>query len=225
MHRLPVRGLEAARRFVEAVGFCTWGPVPGVDFPNLAEAMGHTAWTVMGETWGWKDDIHFQHRLYYARVIAGQPSFIAPDFLPDFVAALGVRGSAERDPLALYESGRLARPALQVYECLREEGRQSSAVLRHVSGSRTASALERALTELQRRFLICKVDVTGRTRGTYGYVWDLAERFWPEEFNDAARTAQGAARARLRSRLTQFGLNTAEEGRPERERKLFLWAP
>ena len=39
---------------------------------------------------------------------------------------------------------------------------------------------ERALLELQRRFLICKVDVTGRTRGTYAYVWDLAERFWPE---------------------------------------------
>jgi hypothetical protein len=31
-------------------------------------------------------------------------------------------------------------------------------------------AIERALVELQRRFLICKVDLTGRTRGCNGYL-------------------------------------------------------
>ncbi len=83
-----VRSLKEAEVFVKSLGFCTWAPIPGRSFPNLADAMGETAWSVMGRTWYWKDDVHFQRRLYYAKVIAGQPSFIAPDYLPDFVAGL-----------------------------------------------------------------------------------------------------------------------------------------
>jgi hypothetical protein len=32
--------------------------VPGLDFPNLAEAMGETASSVLDRTWFWKDDLH-----------------------------------------------------------------------------------------------------------------------------------------------------------------------
>jgi len=49
-HRLwprPVRTRADATAFVRAVGFCTWGPIDGLDFPNVAEAMGRTAWTVI----------------------------------------------------------------------------------------------------------------------------------------------------------------------------------
>ena len=44
---------------------------------------------VMEQTWLWKDDVHLEKRLYYGKIIRGQPSFIAPEFLPDFVAGLG----------------------------------------------------------------------------------------------------------------------------------------
>jgi hypothetical protein len=67
--------------------------------------------------------------------------------------------------------------------------------------------------------LICKVDLTGRTRGTYSYVWDLAERFWPEEFAEARRTPVVAARANIRERLRSFGI----EPTAALEAKLFLW--
>jgi hypothetical protein len=81
------------------------------------------------------------------------------------------------------------------------------------------TATERAFTELQRRFLICKVDLTGRTRGTYSYIWDMAERFWPQVFEDALQTWPHAARQRIRTQLQFFGL----EPTAELEQKLFLW--
>jgi hypothetical protein len=73
--------------------------------------------------------------------------------------------------------------------------------------------------ELQRRFLVCKVDLTGRTRGTYSYVWDLAERFWPQAFVDAHHTSPTAARSKIRSQLREFGLSPS----PQLEQHLFLW--
>jgi hypothetical protein len=77
----------------------------------------------------------------------------------------------------------------------------------------------RALIDLQRRFVVCKVGLTGRTRGTYSYVYDLAERFWPEEFTVAGETGVGEARDRIRDRLRWFGI-TPDSALEER---LFLW--
>jgi hypothetical protein len=78
---------------------------------------------------------------------------------------------------------------------------------------------ERALVELQRRFLGCKVDLTGRTRGTYSYIWDLAERFWPEAFEIANQLDAGSARERIREQLRISGI----EPNAKIEQKLFLW--
>jgi len=219
-HRLwrrPVRTPADATAFVQALGFCTWGPIDGLAFPNVAEAMGRTAWTVMDVTWGWKDDVHMQRKAHYGKIIKGQPSFITPDFLPDFVAAVGGRGlQVERDPSRLYAEGRLPRNAHVIFEHLRSSGRASSGELRRIAGS---DGFDRALVELQRRFVICKVDLAGRTRGTYAYVWDLGERFWPDAYAEAAGTSPGAARSRIRGRLREFGL----EPDPALESRLFLW--
>ncbi len=217
----PVRSHRDALAFVETLGFCTWGPLPRLAFPNLAEAMGETAWSVMGRTWFWKDDVHLQRRLYYGKIIAGQPSFVAPDYLPDFIAALGGRGQEiERNPEVLYEEGRVSRGALRIYEALESQPRQASGTLRRTLETRSGS-IERALVELQRRFLICKAELTGRTRGTYSYVWDLAERFWPEPFEEARGTGTAVARRRLRHRLRDFGLVPDEA----LESRLFWWRP
>jgi hypothetical protein len=88
----PITRLEEALAFINECGFCTWGPVPRLSFPNLAEAMGETATSVLDRTWSWKDDLHFEQKLYYGKIIAGQPSFLAPDYLPDFISALAGRG-------------------------------------------------------------------------------------------------------------------------------------
>jgi hypothetical protein len=218
----PIDSPEAALAFVEACGFCTAGPVPGVDMPNLAEALNTSAFSVWYSAWGWKDDLHFEKRLYYARLIRAQPTFISCDYLPDLIAALGGRGQeVERDPGRLYQAGRLSREAFVLYQSLLEHPEQPTRELRARTGLRHASAAaERALHELQRRFLICKVDLTGRTRGTYSYIWDLAERFWPDAFEEARLTAPSVARSRIRERLGRFGVVPSAA----LEARLFLWS-
>jgi hypothetical protein len=221
----PIQGPEDAAAFVAALGFCTWGPVLGVPFPNLAEAMGETALSVLNRTWFWKDDLHFDRRVYYARVVRGQPSFLAPEYLPDFVAALaGLGHQRERDVDQLYLNGRLSREARMLYHYLVDHPATPTRALRRGAGVASkdlAAVTERALVELQRRFLVCKVDLTGRTRGTYSYVWDLAERFWPEDFAAAAGTSAAAAKSRIRTQLASFGLTAT----PLLEQRLFLWSP
>ena len=219
----PIKEAEDALAFVTALGFCTWGPVAGLAFPNLAEAMGETASSVLVPTWSWKDDLHFAQQVYYGKIIGGQPSFIAPNYLPDFVAALAGQGlEEERDPLHLYLDGRLSREAKALYDYLLDHPAQPTRALRRgtsLGHKRMKTATERAFTELQRRFLICKVDLTGRTRGTYSYIWDIAERFWPLVFENVGQTQPHAARQHIRAQLQLFGL----EPTPELEQKLFLW--
>src|SRR5947207_11018496 len=121
----PITGPEEALAFVSGCGFCTWGPVPRLLFPNLAEAMGETATSVLERTWSWKDDLHFAQQLYYGKIIAGQPSFLAPDYLPDFIAALAGRGlEHERDVTRLYCDGQLSGEAKTIYDCLLEHHSQ-----------------------------------------------------------------------------------------------------
>jgi hypothetical protein len=143
--------------------------------------------------------------------------------LPDFIAALGGPGQErERDPARLYLDGRLSREAKTIYDVLTQHPALSTGELRRRAGlaaKGATTAAERALVELQRRLIICKVDLTGRTRGTYSYVWDLADRFWPDAFVDARRTTVIAARANIRERLRTFGL----EPTPALEARLFLW--
>jgi hypothetical protein len=219
----PITRPEEALAFINACGFCTWGPVPRLSFPNLAEAMGETATSVLERTWSWKDDLHFAQQLYYGKIIAGQLSFLAPDYLSDFIAALAGRGlERERDVTRLYFDGRLSGEAKAIYDWLLDHPAQPTRELRRDTRLGDPSkklATERALVELQRRFLVCKVDLTGRTRGTYSYVWDLAERFWPQAFDDARHTSLAAARSKIRGQLREFGLAPS----PQQELHLFLW--
>jgi hypothetical protein len=210
-----------ALAFVDACGFCTAGPVPGVDLPNLADALNTSSFSVWYSAWAWKDDLHFERQLYYARLIRGQPTFVAVDYLPDFIAALAGRGlEIERDPERLYQDGRLSREAFLLYQYLVDHPAQPSRELRARTGLRHSGlAAERGLLELQRRFLISKVDLTGRTRGTYSYIWDLAERFWPAAFDEARGTSPAVARGRIRERLQAFGVAST----PALEARLVLW--
>ena len=128
----------------------------------------------------------------------------------------------ERDVTRLYFDGRLSGEAKAIYDWLLDHPALPTRELRR--GARLGDpskklATERALVELQRRFLVCKVDLTGRTRGTYSYVWDLAERFWPQAFVDARHTSPVAARSKIRGQLREFDLSPS----PQLEQHLFLW--
>jgi hypothetical protein len=190
--------------------------VPHLPFPNLAQAMGETAASVLERTWSWKDDLHFAQQLYYGKIIAGQPSFLAPDYLPDFIAALAGRGMEhERDATGLYFDGRLSSEAKAIYDWLLDHPAQPTRELRR--GTRLGDtskklATERALVELQ----------SGSDGSHARHVLlrlGLAERFWPQVFVDASHTSPTAARSNIRGQLREFGLAPS----PQLEQRLFLW--
>src|SRR5260370_37317221 len=93
--------------------------------------MGETAPSVVEHHWSWHDDLHFAQQLYYGNIIAGQPSFLAPDYLPDFIAALAGRGlEHERDVTHLYFDGRLSGEAKAIYDWLLDHPAQPTRDLR-----------------------------------------------------------------------------------------------
>src|SRR5258708_10710005 len=153
----PIKEPDEALAFVNGCGFCTWGPVSRRPFPSLAEAMGETATSVLERTWSWKDDLHFAQQLYYGKIIAGQPSFLAPDYLPDFIAALAGRGlEHERDVTHLYFDGRLSGEANAIYDWLLDPPAQPTRDLRggtSLADTSTNPSPARPLVALPPRFL------------------------------------------------------------------------
>jgi hypothetical protein len=54
--------------------------------------------------------------------------------------------------------------------------------------------------------VITKTGITGRTRGTYGYIWDLVERWIPNILSAADRLGHKQATAMLREHMKAFGV-------------------
>ena len=182
----PVRIPEEAAAFVDQVGFCTWTPLK-----RYLASEG-------------KDDLHFTKRLYYAKIFTKQASFISLKLLPYFIAA------QERDVFFLYDEGQLTTATKRIYEFLRENGPTSTRNLRSgtwLSGKENKSAHERAMDDLLRRFIVCKVGLTGRTRGKYGYIWDLTDAWLPELAEKASRLERGEAKRVIWRKCEGWGLS------------------
>ena len=62
-------------------------------------------------SWGWKDTLLGQKRVYYARVIKKRNTFLSLEALPYFYALSPNYGSPEEDYLIDYEAGRLTAEA------------------------------------------------------------------------------------------------------------------
>jgi hypothetical protein len=170
-------------RFVDAVGLCAWRP--GTELRSLEDVTPWGERTMLG-TWFWKDDLHLERRVCYGQLWnAGNPVFVSRALLPALIAAQG-----DIDPDDLYEQGRLSRVARELYRHIDRNGPTPKNRLPYPP--RTSQTPP--LVQLQQTFLLTKTGLTGRTRGTYGYVWGKADAFWPEAF--AAAAALPVAQAR-----------------------------
>ena len=179
---------EECVAFVNAVGLCAWRE--GTPLPSL-EAV--TPWAgsgdVMLHTWFWKDDLHLEKRLYYGLLWgAGVPIFASLELLPTLIAAQG-----DCDPRDLYEKGRLSRVALTLYEHIERQGPTPKSRLPYPANTSQTPPL----VQLQQTFLLTKVGLTGRTRGTYGYLWGRCDTFYPDAFTVASTLSVARARQRL----------------------------
>lgn len=202
---------EECLAYVERVGICTWRHQPKLPgFPSLEEATPWRGSELTYQTWFWKDDLHIDQRLYFGMLVKGDvPLFVSLEMLPALIAAQG-----DNDPRTLYEKGRLAHNALRVYEHVERAGPTATNALPWPPGSRMLY-----LAQLQQRFLLTKHDLTGRTRGTYGYRWCKCEDAFPAAFEAAARIPVAAARERVVAHLNAQGsmVTAASAGR------LFRW--
>ena len=214
---------EQCVAFVEAVGVCAWLSPLGCGFPNLAETMSIPSNTVINETWFWKDDLHIEKRLFYGKLLGGQAAFASLEFLPTLIAAQG-----DVDPHNLHEQGLLSDTTLRAYEALMEHRELTTADLKlkaKLASPDDKTAYEKATAQLTALFQICKTGITGRTRGTYGYVWGLVEDWLPDVLAKASEMRPESAAQSLQAHLESmdvhltskqwkklFGFEQAERG-------------
>ncbi len=210
----PVRTEEEFVAFLDQVGVCLWRPDPAADLPNLADRMEPARPDAIWDTWFWKDDLHIARRLYYGKLLGGRPTFVSMEMLPALIAAQG-----DVDPHTLREQGRISSAALAVYEALCRCRTLAVRDLRREAGLGGASdkaAFEAGLQALSALFQICKVGITGRSRGTYGYIWGLVEEWLPDTLALAARLRPDDAAVTVARRLAQCGA-------PQRQRIYERW--
>ena len=200
-----VHGESDAVRFLDGVGFCTIDRPEFGEFPYLAAAFPGNRDHVLGDVWFWKDDLHIQKRLYYTRLFGGKAGFIALELLPAFIATNG----EVADEMMMM--GRMSVAAKEVYETVEREGPVPAKELKRMLSTDTQKKSSTALIHLEQKFILTKVDITGRTRETYSYVWDLAERWMPEAFEAADELGVEAAARRIVARLRENGIAPTPE--------------
>jgi len=204
-----VRTKRQALRFVEAVGFCyafTSGPggLPGI-FDVLATRSIDRMWSW---AWQWKDELATERKVFYGKVFRRKPTYISVAYLPHFYALSGNIGEPD-DYLHTYRAGLLSHQAKDLYEYLRDSGPCSTWQLRKqcVGSPGGSGAFHRALDSLQEKFLIAKVGES--EGGSYSFIWDLFDRWFPQVQHHAGKiSADEAAAAVLERYLRTIGAAT-----------------
>jgi hypothetical protein len=183
--RLPELRIEdaaQAERLVEELGFCatlTDARRPG---PSLYVAVCGRRDAFMPRNvqkdpeaslaWYIKDEVLRRGRVYYAKLVKGKSTFIAPRLIPHFNALWGVPRRKESELLSPN-----ARAILKV---LRREWEMGTRDLRLESGIADRAGFTRAIDELQRAMKVIPGEVLYEP---FTYIWTLAEGRFPKELS------------------------------------------
>jgi hypothetical protein len=212
-----VSGERTALRFIEEVGFCT-AFTAGLGVPCLREAIVGEREPVAGEhiqhdygivmTWRIKDSLPERRLVYYGKVIAGRPSFIARELLGAFLKLRAAPMTYRK----LYERGMLTHCAKLVMDTLVRRGPAETRVLKLSSGyaqPKRRAEFDRAMRELQEKFLALKIE---ERSDPFSYVWDTVEHRWKDAALEARSISRGQAAYQLVRRyfeIAGFGAERA----------------
>jgi hypothetical protein len=216
--RMPSRrvsGEKTALRFIEEVGFCsafTAGlgvpclreAIAGAREPALPEHIQHDY--AIGMTWQIKDALPARRLVYYGKVIGGRPGFIARDLLGAFLRLRVAPGGYKR----LYERGGLSHCGKLVMDALARRGPHETRALKLSSGysqPRQRTAFDRAMKELQEKFLALKVE---ERYDPFTYVWDTVEHRWPDAMREARSLSPREAAYRIARRYFEIAAYGSE---------------
>jgi hypothetical protein len=211
--RLPelrVEDAAEAERFIEAVGFCstlTDARTPG---PSLYIAVCGRRDAYMPRNvqkdpesslaWVIKDEVMRRGRMYYAKLVRGRSTFVAPRLIPHLNALWGVPRRKE--------SEMLSPGARAILKVLRREWEMGTRDLRVESGVTDRARFTRSIDELQRAMKVIPSEVLYTP--TFTYIWSLAEGRFPQELS-ARVTRREALREVARAYLQGASLSALGE--------------
>ncbi len=209
-HRTPDRRIqtpEAARFFVEEVGFCHFWPIKGAEMPNLFHAIAGRIRPVpkqhddpdIDKCWRWKDAALGERQWYYGKLLRKRATLVSLDLLPAFYACSENIGDLD-DYLEEYRSGMMTAEAKWIYEALLEHGPLDTIQLRQKARlSRTGAKyrFDRALVELQTGLKVLPIGVARAGQWRYAFTYDILQRHFPELPGQAQRTSRSQARRTL----------------------------
>jgi hypothetical protein len=204
-----VTGEQSALAFIDETGFCAaFTPELGVPClreaiegrraPKLPEHIQHDRAIIM--TWNLKDRLPARKAVYYGKVIAGRPSFIALELLPAFLRLRVAPGGYRK----LYERGELGHCAKLVMDILTSRGAAETKALKLSSGyaqPNKRADFDRAMKELQEKFLALKVE---ERYDPFTYVWDTVGHRWGEALKAARGLSPGEAAYRILRRYFEI---------------------
>ena len=127
-------------------------------------------------TWRLKDELPARGAVYYGKVIAGRPGFVALDLLPGFLRLRVAPGGYRK----LYARGQLSHCAKLVMDHLTRSGESETKALKIATAHAQPShrtEFDRAMKELQEKFLALKV---AERYDPFTYVWNTVDHRWAE---------------------------------------------
>lgn len=220
---LRVEDAADAERLIEAVGFCfamtdVRTPGPSLYIAVCGRRDAHMPRNVQKDyesslAWTIKDEVMRRGRVYYAKLVKGRSTFIAPRLIPYFNALWGVPRRKEREVLS--------DDARAILKVLRREWEMATADLREASGVKDRKRFIRAMDELQKSMKVIPGEVLYEPWFTY--IWMIAEGRFQQELSvkvkredalrEIARAFLGGAGMTLRGELAKVtGLTRAEAG-------------
>ncbi|TMG31896.1 MAG: hypothetical protein E6H94_12480 [Chloroflexi bacterium] len=213
--RHRVRNADQLVAMVDELGFCFAFtesgdvPVPAC-FDHLSTNDQDRKW---GWMWGWKDELAEAKRLYYGRLLAKKPTFVAMRMLPVFYATFGRAGEPD-DHLDDIRAGRLSDVARRVVEFLAQRGETQTKRMRAelgISSQEGRLQYAKAVEELQRLMYVARVRAVGEGREDYNYTYDLFVRRYPETVRAAERLTSAEAMVAILERLLELAGGVTEK--------------
>lgn len=197
-----VNDQRGALAFIQETGFCA-AFTPGLGVPCLREAIEGRREPALPEhiqhdravlmTWRFKDELPARGAVYYGKVIAGRPGFVALDLLPAFLRLRMAPGGYKK----LYERGLLSHCGKLVMDALTRRGAAETKALKLSSGYAQPNRrveFDRAMKELQEKFLAVKVE---ERYDPFTYVWDTVEHRYGEAIRAARALSPRVAADRI----------------------------
>lgn len=179
---LKIDSVEEVEAMVEELGFCLAMTDARKNLPSVFTAVcgrrdAHLPRNVQKDyeasrAWVLKDETVARGRVFYAKLLKGQATFLAPRMIPVFNSIWGITKRQEKEYLS--------EDARKVLKVLRKEWEMATADLR-AETSLDRATLTKALDELQRRMKVIPQEVVYVPKFTY--IWTLSEARFPNEIS------------------------------------------